>query len=457
MERRFESRKAQMLEACQVRPGLFARVTDRLREFVRPFAERLGHRVQQAHVESYGVGLTSGLQRKNVESIAYLHDQDRRNLQHFIGESAWDHRPLQAELVNQVAQELGESDGVIVFDPSAFAKKGTESVGVARQWCGRLGQVDNCQVGVYMGYVSRQEHSLVDARLYLPKSWARDRKQRNKCGVPKQVKYQTRHELALQMLAPQRAILPHTWIAGDDEMGRPTHFRRELAALNEQYLLAVPSNTTVRDLQGAPPAYQGHGAKPKRKFEQARRWAASLPESMWTNVDVRDGAKGPLVMQMVKRRVEARTEKRRVGPQETLVVTRTMDEKADVKYDYYLSNAAIQTPLKEFARVIHAEHRIEECLKRAKSQAGLADYEVRTWRGWHPHQVLSMIATWFLVQETRRGKKIDAGIDRSSGPRRDRAASATGTLPRHAATSRPGQSTPITTKRTGTLLPLETT
>src|SRR3990170_8408789 len=127
MDRRFESRKAQMLEACQVRPGLLARVTDRLREFVRPFADRLGYSVQQAHVESYMVGLASGLQRKNVESIAYLHDQDRRNLQHFIGESAWDHRPLQAELVNQVAQELGESDGVIVFDPSAFAKKGTES------------------------------------------------------------------------------------------------------------------------------------------------------------------------------------------------------------------------------------------------------------------------------------------------------------------------------------------
>jgi SRSO17 transposase len=435
---------------------LLTRVTDRLREFVRPFADRLGYRVQQTHVESYVVGLASGLRRKNVESIAYLHDQDRRNLQHFIGESAWDHRPLQAELVNQVAQELGESDGVIVFDPSAFAKKGTESVGVARQWCGRLGKVDNCQVGVYMGYVSRQEHSLVDARLYLPKSWARDRKQRKKCGVPQQVKYQTRHGLALEMLEQQRAILPHGWIAGDDEMGRPTHFRRELAALNEKYLLAVPSNTTVRDLEGASPAYQGHGAKPKRSFEQVRHWAASLPESMWTNVEVRDGEKGPLAMQMVKRRVEARTEKRRVGPEETLVVTRTLDEKADAKYDYYLSNAPIQTPLQEFARVIHAEHRIEECIKRAKSEAGLADYEVRTWLGWHHHQVLSMIATWFLVQETRRGKKIDAGIDRSPGPRCDRADSSTGTLTRHAAASRPEQSTPIATKRTGTLLPLET-
>ena len=240
-------------------------------------------------------------------------------------------------------------------------------------------------------------------------------------------------------------------------MGRPTHFRRELAALNEKYLLAVPSNTTVRDLEGASPEYQGRGAKPKRSFEQVRHWAASLPESMWTNVEVRDGEKGPLAMQMVKRRVEARTEKRRVGPEETLVVTRTLDEKADAKYDYYLSNAPIQTPLQEFARVIHAEHRIEECIKRAKSQAGLADYEVRTWRGWHHHQVLSMIATWFLVQETRRGKKIDAGVDGSPGPRCDRADSSTGTLTGDAAASRAERATTSGVKRTGALLPLETT
>lgn len=456
MDRRFELRKTQMLDGCQVRPGLFTGVTDRLRAFVRPFADRLGHSVQQAHAQSYVVGLASGLRRKNVESIAYLHDQDRKNLQHFIGESVWDDRPLREELAEQVARELGEPDGVIVFDPSAFAKKGTESVGVARQWCGRLGKVDNCQVGVYMGYVSRAEHTLVDVRLYLPKSWAGDRKRRRKCGVPRAVKYQTRHALALEMLEQRRSILPHAWVAGDDEMGRPTRFRRKLAALHEQYLLAVPSNTTVRDLEGAGPAYHGHGAKPKRKFEQARHWAASLPDSMWTNVEVRDGEQGPLRVQMVKRRVEARTEKRRVGPQETLVVTRTMDEKEDVKYDYYLSNAAVQTPLKEFARVIQAERRIEECIKRAKSEAGLADYEVRTWQGWHHHQSLSMIATWFLVRETRRGKKIDAGVDRSPSPRRDLAAAVAGTVPRDAATSRAGQATPLGAQRTGPLLPLET-
>ncbi len=115
-------------------------------------------------------------------------------------------------------------------------------------------------------------------------------------------------------------------------------------------------------------------------------------------------------MEMVKRRVVARTEKRRIGPEETLVVTRTIDEKGDTKYDYYLSNASIDTSLEAFGRVAKAEHRIEECIKRSKSEAGLADYEVRSWLGWHHHQVLSMIATWFLVEETRRGKKATPAL-----------------------------------------------
>lgn len=456
MDRRFEVRKEEMLEECRVRPGLFARITDRLREFVCPFADRLRHNSQKEYVGSYVAGLTSGLERKNAESIAYFHDQDRKSLQHFIGESPWDHRPLQAELVAQVARALGEPEGVIVFDPSAFAKKGSESVGVARQWCGRLGKVDNCQVGVYMGYVSRQEHTLVDMRLYLPKHWAKDRKRRKKCGVPRDVKYQTRHELALEMLQTQGSILPHGWIAGDDEMGRPTHFRRELAARNERYLLAVPSNTTIRDLEGRKPTYQGRGPRPKRSFQQVRSWAASLPASAWTAIDVRDGAKGPLVMQMVKRRVVARTEKRRVGPEETLVVARATAENGDTKYDYYLSNAPIDTPLETLAWVANAEHRIEECIKRCKSEAGLADYEVRGWRGWHHHQVLSMIATWFLVQETRRGKKIHTGLDRSPGSRCDRADPSSRTLAGYTSANSAPQATTPRAQRTGTLLPLET-
>ena len=129
-------------------------------------------------------GLLSDLDSKDVESIAYLHDRERQGLQKFIGQAQWDHQPLLTELVRQVGAALGETDGVLVFDPSAFPKKGTESVGVQRQWCGRLGKIDNCQVGIYLAYVSRREQALVDCRLYLPKEWAQRKRRRQKAGVP---------------------------------------------------------------------------------------------------------------------------------------------------------------------------------------------------------------------------------------------------------------------------------
>ncbi len=161
-------------------------------------------------------------------------------------------------------------------------------------------------------------------------------------------------------------------------------------------------------------------------------------------------------MEIVKRRVVARTENRGVGPEETLVVTRTIDDNADTKYDYYLSNASIDTSLEAFAWVANAEHRIEECIKRSKSEAGLADYEVRGWLGWHHHQVLSMIATWFLVEETRRGKKINTGFDRSTGSGCDRAHPPARTLAGYTSANCSQQATTSRAQRTGTILPLET-
>jgi SRSO17 transposase len=411
MERRFEVRMNELLRECEVPPEVFEGVLERLRRFVEPFAVSLCRLEQGIHARTYVAGLLSNLDRKNVESIAYRHDQDRRALQNFIGCSSWDHEPLLEELTQQVATALGETDGVIVFDPSAFPKKGQHSVAVDRQWCGRLGKVDNCQLGVFLAYVTRKEQALLDMRLYLPKCWATDRRRRKECGVPKHLRYRTRHQLALEMLDRRGSQLPHSWIAGDDEMGRSTRFRRALRERGERYLLAVPSNTIIRDLDAPAPPWRGSGLKPKPPFEQVRRWAAALSPQAWTRIDVRDGHKGPLVVESVKTRVEAKTDTRCIGPEEVLVVTRTIDESGDTKIDYYLSSALPETPLEEFVRVAKAEHRVEECLQRAKSEAGLADYEVRTWTGWHHHQALSLIATWFLVQESQRGKKTYAGDD----------------------------------------------
>jgi SRSO17 transposase len=211
------------------------------------------------------------------------------------------------------------------------------------------------------------------------------------------------------MLAHNGARLPHRWIAGDDEMGRPYWFRRRLAALGERYLLAVPSNTAMRDLEVEPPASSGRGRRPTRPWQNVAAWSQSLGEEAWRRIDVRDGAKGPLVVEAVKRRVVSRTHRRQPGDEEMLVVIRyrDRDNQQVIKVDYYLSNAGPETPLWEYARVAKAEHRIEECLQRSKSEAGLADYEVRHWTGWQHHQTLSLLATWFLVWETERGKKMD--------------------------------------------------
>ena len=457
MERRFELRKEAMLAECEVAPQVFRGAMERLTKFIEPFAELLTQSAQRQHTEDYMTGLISDLERKNVESIAYRHDQDRRNLQHFIGCAEWDHAPLMLELASQVGEELGEDDGVIVFDPSAFPKKGKKSVGVARQWCGRLGKVDNCQVAVYMAYVSRIDHALVNTRLYLSKEWVSDRKRRKAAGVPKEVRFQTRHEQSLAMLDEQGHLLPHAWIAGDDEMGTNASFRRDLNERDEQYLLAVSRDTLIRDLDVEPPEYQGRGAAPKQPFGRVEQWRDSLAEDAWTRIKVRDAEKGPLEVEVVACRVQTKIKRRTMKYEETLVIVRSLDEEGVTKYDFYLSNAPRDTPLKEFARVALAAHRVEEAIKRGKSQAGLSHYEVRNWRGWHHHQVLSLIATWFLVCESHRGKKIFAGDYSATDSRRHRHAPARDLPSRHADANCQKQDTSPATKRTGTLLPLQST
>lgn len=410
MERRFEVRKQEILNEAKIKPAVSNEMVERLETFTEPYIQCLKRPEPKEYAQIYIGGLLSDLKRKNVESIAYRYDLERQNLQRFVGWAPWDHLPLLEELAKQVGTNIGEEDAVIVFDPSGFKKCGNDSVGVQRQWLGRLGKVDNGQVGIYMGYASRIEHALVDVRLYLPEDWAHDKARRDKCGIPKLVCFQTRHELALDMLQTNGQYLPHQWIAGDDEMGRSSSFRRRLDALGEQYLLDIPSNTNIRDMAIEAPPYAGHGRPSKQPFQRVDVWAASQSADAWTCVDVRDGDKGPLKLEIATTRVVARTERGRSDAgEERLIVTRCLDENAKVKYDYHLSNAPSETPLETLARVVKAEHRIEDCLKRSKSEAGLADYEVRTWSGWYHHQTLSLIATWFLIQETRRGKKIYPG------------------------------------------------
>jgi SRSO17 transposase len=326
-----------------------------------------------------------------------------------------------------VADRLGQPDGIIAFDPSSFPKRGTHSVGVKRQWCGHRGKVDNCQVGVFMGYVSRHEHALLDFRFSLPQEWARDEQRRQACHVPEEVRYHTRPEQCLEMLDQWGAQVPHGWVTGDDELGRHTRFRHDLRERGERYVLGVPYTTSMRDLEAPLPAYQGRGRRPKAPWQSVTAWRKSLHPTAWRRLTVRDGEKGPVAIEMVKCRVQTRIERKRTGPQEWLVVTRrpltdertleprasrdATDQDEHHRYHYYLtptgvSAAQLQEPsLDELARVIKAGACIEASFKRGKGEVGMDEYQVRTWHGWHHHMALSLMAVWFLIGETHRGQQ----------------------------------------------------
>ena len=195
MDARYTIRRAQLLEECQIAPEVFEQVMPRLCAFMAPFVDTLQGQAPRAHAQTYVRGLLSDVERKNVESIAYHFGQDRLGLQGFIGWDDWDDAPLRHTLWSHVGQQLGQADGVLVFDPSAFPTSGRESGGVARQWGGRLGKVDNCQGAIDAGYVSRQGHTLVDLRVDLPTAWTQDKARVDKAGVPKAHRgYRTRHQ-----------------------------------------------------------------------------------------------------------------------------------------------------------------------------------------------------------------------------------------------------------------------
>jgi len=422
MDCSFETRKRELVRECIVEDGLFAKSLKRLDEFMEPFVAQLPRRQQRQHATRVVSGLCSDLERKNAESIAYHFGMPRKQIQHFIGESEWDDEPFRKELAHQIAAQLSEVDGVLVFDPSAFPKSGKQSVGVARQWCGRLGKVDNCQVGVYLGYVSGRGHALVDGDLYLPQEWTKDKARMTKAGIPKhKQKYRTRHEMCLDLLDQHGQCLPHQWITGDDELGRPIEFRRKLQRRGEQYLLAVPCNTKFVDLETEQPEHTETDRKKSQRAVRVDEWTAEQPDDGWQRIDVRDGEKGPLVIELLKRRVETGHRSKGGVAVETLVVIRYRDrDKGIVKHDYYMSNADVTTTHEEFGRASKAAHRVEECFDRGKGEAGMADYEVRNWLGWQHHQTLSLLASWFLNVETRRAEKKDTGDDVQPGPSQHR-------------------------------------
>jgi SRSO17 transposase len=401
-----------LLSDAQLSAEAVRSCADQLTAFVQrylPFFQREEHR---GHALTILRGKLTGLERKTTEPIATLARHKRRPLQLFVGGGGWDDRAVLDELRRHVSAELADPDGVFILDPSAFPKKGQESCGVARQWCGRLGKIDNCQVGVFLAYAGRRGQALLDSRLYLDQDWASDSRRRLKTHVPATVTFAEKWRLGLELLDRARADLPGGWVAADDEFGRCSELRAALRQRRLLYVLDIPCNTLVRDVAERRPPSRPQGQPRLPLFERVDHWAARQPAGRWRQVHVRDGQKGPLTVKVLLATVQTKDEDGCVGPSERLAILRSCEEKPQTWYT--LSNAR-QSRRGQLARVHGARHKVEELLQQGKGEVGLGDYEVRSWVGWHHHMTLSLLALWFLQLEwLRLGGKNPRG-DRAPG------------------------------------------
>jgi SRSO17 transposase len=388
---------------------------DRLTAFLARYLPRFRRLEQRASALLVIRGLLSGLQRKTCEPIAVEAGVHRKPIQFLVGAGRWDDEAVMAELRRHVAEELGDERAVIVVDATTFPKSGADSCGVARQWCGRLGKQDNCQAGVFLAYAAPGGYAPLDRQLYLPEDWAGDAARREKCHVPEAVVFREKWRIAVALLK-RCADLPHGWVAGDDEFGCPAHFRAWLRGEKQRYVLDVPCDTLVRDLECRRPPRRraGRGAKRRVPYRRADAWAARQPESRWTRLTIRLGERGPLQVDAMTVRVRTNLD-RRNGPEERLVVMRTVE--AEPRTHYALSNAGPEVSLEGLVRVRFTRHKVEEVFEAAKQEAGLAHYEVRSWVGWHHHVTLSLVALWFLCCERRRVGGENPGGHRVAGAR----------------------------------------
>jgi SRSO17 transposase len=379
--------------------------------------ERTASRKERAKAYLRGL-LLDAESTKTAEAIALNVHRDPsqvRMTQVFLGQSAWADEPLREELVRWVDQELGSGGGTLIVDESAIPKCGDKSVGVARQYCGATGKIDNCQVAVYLAYASAAGHTLLDERLYLPEEeWAKDAPRRNEAGVPEDVVFRTKPELAFELIRHVGPKIRHGWVTFDEGYGKDPEFLSGLEELGERYIGEVPK--TCRGwlhrpkVEEPPEGRRGGRRRTKRRVapdqpkpQTAEEIAAALPSGVWKRLSFREGTKGIQVAHFAAVRWVAERNDL-PGPELWLVIERSCDQAPYIKY--YLSNASPSCPLLELAQAGHTRWPIEDSFLRGKQELGLDDYEVRGWRGFHHHMTLVMLAMWFLVLQTRRmGKK----------------------------------------------------
>lgn len=379
----------------------------------------------------YLMGLTLPIERKNAENIAEQVGAPPRKLQEFLSDSPWDDEGCIGELQRFVGEHLGTPCGVLVLDDTGFPKKGSHSAGVGRQYSGTLGRVDNCQVGVFLGYASAHGHTLVDRRLYLTESWLADPVKRAspRAAVPPDVRFRTKLDLAAELLgeAAGRGHLPYAWVTADAAYGESHDLRRLVAEQGRWYCFEVrgTAEAWTSDPGWEVPPRSGRAGRPASRPRRGSRSEAartaeaivrSLPDEAWTRLRVTEGEKGPREYEFVRLRVVEKIH-REPGAEGWLMARRPVGSGADADIKCYLSNAPQTVALAEMAAVGCLRWTIEEDFELAKGEVGLDHYEVTRYRGWYHHITLSLMALAFLKSVQREwGEKWGASLGAGGAP-----------------------------------------
>jgi len=338
--------------------------------FVRPEVQ---HRAGR-----FLAGLLGPVERRNGWQLAeQLGERSPDGVQRLLRTARWDAEAVRDDLRAYVVEHLGDEGAVLVIDETGFLKKGTKSVGVARQYSGTAGRIENCQIGVFLAYASPRGRAFLDRALYLPKDWAKDLGRREEAGIPDAVAFATKGKLAQAMLARAfAAAVPAAWVTGDEVYGNDGNLRRWLEGEQRPYVLAVARSH---------PVWQGG--------VQVRVDALlnTIPEAGWQRIDVGAGSKGPRVYDWACARLPYLTDD---GWAQWLLIRRSISQPEEVAY--YRAFGRVEATVADLARVAGTRWTIEEGFQRAKGEVGLDQYEVRRWEGWYRHVTLSLLAHAFL-------------------------------------------------------------
>jgi SRSO17 transposase len=310
-------------------------------------------------------------------------------VQRLLNAAQWDAQEVRDDLRTYVLEHFADSRAILVIDESSFLKKGQKSVGVARQYSGTAGKVENCQVGVFLVYASPHGQAFIDRSLYLPEEeWANDEQRMREAGVPEGTNFATKGELARRMLERTfEAEVPASWVTADEVYGNDGKLRRWLEKRRMPYVLAVSRSHSLWRSSA-----EEEGVPVQRRAQEI---VAEAPPEAWERVEVGAGSKGPRLYDWARARLPYWTQEE--GYTQWLLVRRSVVEHPEEEeYAYYRAYGPQETALSELAQVAGRRWAIEESFERAKGETGLDQYEVRRWEAWHRHITLCLLAHAFL-------------------------------------------------------------